>query len=89
MKTGAGRIKKTNKQQHSLLFELENYKEILDDNDVERAVLTSMLNSSPTPYNRAGTEVQAAGVPEPAHSSAGHSWLSHGLSQCALKRYLT
>lgn len=56
---------------------------------MERAVLTPMLNSSPTPYDRAGTELQAAGVPEPAPSSAGHTWLSHGLSQCALKRYVT
>lgn len=73
-----------------LLFELENDKEILDDNCVERAVLTSTLNSSPTPYDRAGTEVQAAGVPEPAHSSsAGDTWLPHGLFQCALRMYLT
>lgn len=54
LKMGAGRILKT------LLFELENDKEILDDNSVERAVLTPMLNSSPTPYDRAGTERQAA-----------------------------
>lgn len=57
-------FKTSKKQQHSLLFELENDKEILADNYVERAVLTPVLNSSPTPHDGAVTEVQAAGVSE-------------------------
>lgn len=87
---GAGSIKKIQQTTTSLLFELENDKEILDDNCVERPVLTSMLNSNPTPYDRAGTEAQAASVPEPIHSSiAGDTWLSHGLFHCVLRMYLT
>ena len=78
------------KKKKSLLFGLENDKEILGDNCVERAVLMSMLNPSPTPYDSVGTEVQAADVPEPACSSAaGAPRLPCDLSQCALRMYLT
>lgn len=85
---GAGRRQKTNPN-HSLLFGLENYKEIRGDNCVEQAVLMSMLNPSPTPHDSAGTEVQAVDVPEPARSSAaGAPRLPRGLSPCALRMYL-
>lgn len=75
LKMGAGRKKK-------LLFELENDKEILDDNSVERVLLTSMLNSSPTSYDRTGTEMQAAACASPLQHCRRHLALTWFVSMC-------
>jgi len=72
--------------QHSLLFGLENEKEIPGDDRVARAV----LDPSPSRCSSAGKEVRAAEVPKPPHSSAaGAPRLPRDLSQRALGMYLT